>query len=123
MSRFTRTSLCAFLAAAVAVPPMAAAAESSTIRIEPRPYYGATVTIEHGVRVYRPLPTIKQVIINPNQTPLNLGFTEVIEHRQSNNYYYDRTGYPFAGYAGGFGFPQGFRAKPAKPPIAGGRTR
>ena len=38
---------------------------ASTIRIEPRPYYGATVTLEQGVRVWRPLPPVKQVIVNP----------------------------------------------------------
>ena len=43
----------------------------STTRIEPRPFYGATVTIEAGVRVFRPLPPHDRVIINPgNATPL-----------------------------------------------------
>jgi hypothetical protein len=119
MSRMIRSSLFAMFAAAVSVPP-AVAAESTTIRIEPRPYYGATVTIEHGVRVYRPLPTVKQVIINPNQTPLSLSYAEVTEHRQSHNYYYDRSGYPMAGYAGGIGFPPGFHAKPMKNKTVGG---
>lgn len=54
----------------------AANAQSSTIRIEPRPVYGATVTIEEGVRVFRPLPPEKYVIVNPNGTPLNLGLSE-----------------------------------------------
>lgn len=31
-------------------------ADRFTTRIETRPYYGAVVTLEHGVRVYRPLP-------------------------------------------------------------------
>ena len=36
-----------------------------TTRIEPRPFYGATVTIEAGVRVFRPLPPHDRVIIDP----------------------------------------------------------
>ena len=55
---------------AVAVPAMAT--ESTTTRIEPRPFYGATVTIEEGVRVFRPLPHHDRVIINPNNTPVTL---------------------------------------------------
>jgi hypothetical protein len=42
-----------------------AAADSFTTRIEPRPFYGATVTLEEGVRVFRPLPRHDRVIINP----------------------------------------------------------
>jgi len=82
------------LAAAVAVVTTAGAAQaqstSSTIRIEPRPYYGATVTLEQGVRVWRPLPPVKQVIVNPGgRTPLNLSFAEVNERSTSHNYYYN----------------------------------
>jgi hypothetical protein len=56
---------------AVAVPAMATG--STTTRIEPRPFYGATVTIEEGVRVFRPLPRHDRVIINPNNaTPITL---------------------------------------------------
>jgi hypothetical protein len=36
-----------------------------TTRIEPRPFYGATVTVEAGVRVFRPLPPHDRVIIDP----------------------------------------------------------
>jgi hypothetical protein len=57
--------------AAAAVPALAA--ESTTTRIEPRPFYGATVTIEEGVRVFRPLPRHDRVIVNPdNATPITL---------------------------------------------------
>jgi hypothetical protein len=84
MSPSARLSLVALILAAAAAPT-SVAAESSTTRIEPRPYYGATITIEHGVRVYRPLPTVKHVIINPNQTPLNLSFNETTA--RSYNYY------------------------------------
>ncbi len=51
----------------------ASAAESVTTRIEPRPYYGAVVTIEKGVRVYRPLPQHDRIIINPTNAPIYLG--------------------------------------------------
>jgi hypothetical protein len=51
----------------------AGAFESSTTRIEPRPFYGATVTLEEGVRVFRPLPRHDRVIINPgNAAPISL---------------------------------------------------
>lgn len=53
------------------------AADGSTVRIEPRPVYGATVTIEEGVRVYRPLPPERYVVVNPGgATPLNLSIEE-----------------------------------------------
>ncbi|MEM1371741.1 MAG: hypothetical protein AAGG72_05880 [Pseudomonadota bacterium] len=54
--------------------PLAAHADGGTIRIEPRPFSGAVVTIEQGVRVFRPLPPTNQVIINPHgETPLQVG--------------------------------------------------
>jgi hypothetical protein len=73
------------LAACLAGGSTVAFAQSSTIRIEPRPVYGATVTIEEGVRVFRPLPPDKYVIVNPNGTPVNLGVNEtnVTETRRS----------------------------------------
>jgi hypothetical protein len=63
------------VAAGAAVPIATAIAEPAhTTRIETRPYYGAVVTIEHGVRVIRPLPPTEHLIINPNgATPLVLG--------------------------------------------------
>lgn len=51
-------------------------AEGRTTQIEPRPTYGATVTIEEGVRVFRPLPGNRHVIVNPNRTPLALDLGE-----------------------------------------------
>jgi len=57
-----------FLAAVV---PAAFAQQAHTTRIETRPYYGAVVTIEHGVRVYRPVPPTTHLIVNPDgATPL-----------------------------------------------------
>ena len=50
----------------------ASAQDATTTRIETRPFYGATVTIEEGVRVFRPLPPHRHIIINPGaKTPLN----------------------------------------------------
>lgn len=66
-------------------------AESFTTRIETRPFYGAVVTIEEGVRVFRALPPDRQVIINPNRTPLVLGFNETTVYDQRS------------GYGGGYG--------------------
>lgn len=49
------------------------AEEPSTTRILPYNAYGATVSIEQGVRVFRPLPADGHVIVNPgNRTPLSL---------------------------------------------------
>lgn len=65
-----------------------------TTRIETRPYYGATVTIESGVRVFRGLPPTRHMIINPHgQTPLHLGIqdTRVFEKSESHNHFYDHT--------------------------------
>ena len=60
-------SFCLLLAAGTA------ATAASLTRIETRPYYGATVTEEEGVRVFRPLPLTRHIIINPDgRTPLNL---------------------------------------------------
>jgi hypothetical protein len=87
-------------------------AESATIRIEPRPYHGAVVTIEQGVRVWRPLPPSRYVIINPNQTPLSLGLTDIREQSTSHNYFYGAGGGGDVTVNGGAGWP-----------IIGGRDR
>lgn len=68
---------------------MAGNVSAGTTRIETRPFYGAVVTIEEGVRVFRPLPNTDRVIINPGgKTPLSLGFNEttVTERRYNYNY-------------------------------------
>ena len=71
--------------ASVCVASVTALAEPVTTRIETRPFYGATVTLEEGVRVFRPLPRHDRVIINPGgQTPLSLGYYE------SRNYSYNQ---------------------------------
>ena len=72
--------------ATLALAALPASAESYTTRIEPRPFYGATVTLEEGVRVFRPLPRHDRIIINPgNATPLNV---EVGDTR-ARRYYLD----------------------------------
>lgn len=74
------------LVAALALAGPVAAQQAHTTRIEPRPVYGATVTIEEGVRVFRPLPPERHVIVNPGgATPIQLSINEtrVIEHRSS----------------------------------------
>jgi hypothetical protein len=69
----------------IAIGSLPALAQSTT-RIEPRPFYGATVTMEAGVRVFRPLPPHDRVIINPNNaTPLTLNVGDPPYRR----YYYD----------------------------------
>ncbi len=69
-----------FATAAVVLATFAmagSAAAQSTTRIETRPYYGAVVTLEAGVRVFRPLPPPDRVIINPNgAVPLTLNINE-----------------------------------------------
>lgn len=115
MSRIALAALAAGAVMSLAAPAMAE--EAFTTRIEPRPFYGAVVTMEAGVRVFRPLPPTRQVIVNPGgQTPLNLGYYDarVTEHSTSTNYNYnyDRGpsygggGIPFYGY-GGRGFGKG----------------
>jgi hypothetical protein len=71
--RFT-VGLSVLLAAGVAP---ALAQEAHTTRIETRPYYGAVVTIENGVRVYRPVPPTTHLIVNPDGlTPLAISVNE-----------------------------------------------
>ena len=101
------------LAIALAIAaPAAALAESATIRIEPRPYYGASVTLEHGVRVWRPLPATKYVVVNPDgRTPLSLNLTDVQEHRTTTNNVYGSDAVPaYGSHAGTYGLPYTYGA-------------
>ncbi|RUP09401.1 hypothetical protein [Hyphomicrobium sp.] len=61
---------------AISLLAASANADRFTTRIETRPYYGAVVTLEHGVRVYRPLPPDRYVIINPDRVPLSLSISD-----------------------------------------------
>jgi hypothetical protein len=68
------------LATAVLFGALPASAQTLT-RIETKPFYGAVVTIEEGVRVYRPLPSTSHMIINPGgRTPVNLSINEYHDH-------------------------------------------
>jgi hypothetical protein len=62
-------------------------ADGRTIQVEPRPTYGATVSIEAGVRVYRPLPAgPRTVIVNPSKTPLVIDVGENnVDNRTTTN--------------------------------------
>ncbi|MDP1909787.1 MAG: hypothetical protein Q8K85_15925 [Hyphomicrobium sp.] len=89
-ARMNRTSLLAPAAACAAVALLTgsafAQAAADTTRIVPSETYGATVTMEEGVRVFRPFPSERHVIINPEgRTPLSL------------NYYDPVTGVPVRG--------------------------
>jgi hypothetical protein len=92
-----------------------AATAASLTRIETRPFYGATVTIEEGVRVFRPLPPHRHIIINPDgKTPLNL----TIEERNTvvHEYQYsvvEPEDSRFT-YGGSFGFVPGDHFKPRR---------
>ena len=107
-----RTVLSLTLTAAALAAGAATASAQSTTRIETRPFYGATVTIEEGVRVFRPLPPDQRVIINPDgQAPVSLGFNEtnVYERRVVKNYNYNQNStpaprYTTGGYWGGYGY-------------------
>lgn len=73
----SKFAVVALVAASALIAPVASAQQSHTTRIEPRAYYGAVVTKEAGVRVFRPLPPDRHVIINPGgKTPLALGVGE-----------------------------------------------
>jgi hypothetical protein len=72
----TRT-LTIWAAALLLAAPSARAEDASTTRILPYNAYGATVTVEQGVRVFRPLPADGHVIVNPgNRTPLSVNVYE-----------------------------------------------
>ena len=66
----------------------AAQAESGTIWIEQGYPYGAMITQQAGVTVFRAMPPIKRVIVNPGgKTPLSLTINEmqVTEQTTVNN--------------------------------------
>ena len=107
--------------AALFIPTAAAAQyyamDGGTTRIEPRPCYGASVSIEAGVRVFRPMPSTNRVIVNPNgATPLSLGFNETNVYERSYNYHqhdHEYSGGSGSGYGGAyyFGTPGIFRPR------------
>jgi hypothetical protein len=90
----------ALAAAALVVVPSFASAQD-LVRIEPRPFYGATVTLENGVRVYRALPSHSRIIINPSNAPVSLNFNDTRAYSESYNsnesrsYNYNDYGYGY----------------------------
>lgn len=110
MLRHIRHASFAAAAALLSIAPATAGEHSSTIRIETRAFYGAVVTREAGVRVYRPLPPTSKMIINPGgKTPLNLSFEEHrnVTHNHNHNQQGDDNhgngnGQGAMGLAGGF---------------------
>lgn len=98
-----------------------AVAADGLVRIEPRPYYGAVITMEQGVRVYRPLPNQSLTIINPNQTPINLSFSRTVEHRAAENVSSSGGDGSGGSYGGGVaGLPYGLGGKDRDRAGAGG---
>lgn len=72
------TATLAAIGALISLPALAQ--EAYTTRIEPRAYAGAIVTMEAGVRVFRPMPPTRHVIVNPEgRTPLSLSEVRVYE--------------------------------------------
>jgi hypothetical protein len=114
VNRLTLTAL--FTLAASATSSLAG--QATTTRIEPRPFYGATVTLEEGVRVFRPLPVTRHVVINPgNKASVSVNYNEERTYNYSRSDNYDHSsggnggqgGYGGSGYYGGF--PIGTPAK------------
>jgi hypothetical protein len=94
------------LTVTIVLSTAAARAEAPTVHIEPRPFQGATVTLEEGVRVFRPLPPHDRVIINPgSKTPLSLGIYE--SNNYNANYNYDEGFSAVPDFGGSFGFLPG----------------
>jgi hypothetical protein len=89
-------NLCILASVGLAIASLPAAAQSTT-RIETRPFYGATVTMEEGVRVFRPLPPHERIIINPDKVPISLAFST--NYSYSHNYVYSVSDIPTGRYA------------------------
>jgi hypothetical protein len=111
-----RKSLLLIASVALGALPATNATAQSTTRIETNPSYGAIVTIENGVKVYRVLPGHDRVIINPGgKTPLHLGYEQVTVDERNYNYNYDSgPGYydaPTYGYGGYWGYGRGWKGK------------
>jgi hypothetical protein len=99
-------------------PSIVLAQDASLTRIEPRAFYGATVTLEEGVRVFRPLPPHRHIVINPgHKTPVNITLEDKVEHTTSTNYNYNYDQSPayHGGGGGGGGFGGGAADGPGKP--------
>jgi hypothetical protein len=111
-------------AALMALSTAAFAQSATTTRVETRPFYGATVTLEEGVRVFRPLPPHTKVVINPGgKTPMSLSFEEnrTISHNYDHGGDFARTESGDRGDAGvtGYATGHGGRGQHAARPPAG----
>lgn len=98
---------------AVSSPALAYDDGAGLTRIEPRNFYGASITKEAGVHVYRTLPRTQNYIINPDhKTPLNLTIenrTERIFPAPLDGSAAVGPGVPIDGVTGGFiGSPYGY---------------
>lgn len=117
------------VSAVLSVGP-ALAQQSSTIRLETRNWQGARVSIEQGVRVWRPLPPTRLVVVNPGgRTPVALNVTDIRQQSTNTNYNhnYNYDGAPWvAGGSYGFGgygrpyYGNQFGRAPGRPYIARG---
>lgn len=105
-------------------PSVVLAQDASLTRIEPRAFYGATVTLEEGVRVFRPLPPHRHIVINPDhKTPVNITVEDRVQRTTTtnHNYNYDYAGRQGAVYGGGVGFGGygGQARRPIEKPLVG----
>ena len=98
----------------------AACAEACTVPIEPRPFYGATLTLEEGCA--SPGRFHERVIINPgSKTPLSLGIYASRSYNANYNYNQDEGFVGVSDLEGGsFGFVPGQIARPRPSPWAQG---
>jgi hypothetical protein len=107
VNRLTLTALLTLVASATS----SLAGQATTTRIEPRPFYGATVTLEEGVRVFRPLPVTRHVVINPgNKASVSVNYNEerTYNYSRSDNYDHSSGGNGGEGRYGGTGYYGGF---------------
>jgi hypothetical protein len=104
------------LALSFATFSTAALADAVTTRIETRPYYGAIVTIEQGVRVWRALPPHDRIIIVPESAKNVRVNIDASSHKHqappsvSNNVNINNSGNVESG--GAYGIPLGYGARP-----------
>ena len=112
------TAMAAILFGILACAAGSEAWADGLIRVEPRPYYGAVVTVEHGVRVYRPLPRQEMMVISPDpRTPVTINYTKSIDNRSyeapssppvDGGLRYGDGGYGYGGFYGGLGYGNGY---------------
>jgi len=101
-----RLLLAGIFAAAAVAPAFAGSGGAVTTRIETRPYYGAVVTVENGVRVWRPLPPHDRIIINPEgkaSVNIDIDAKSRAPHAEAPSNGHERYGSGYSeGYAAGY---------------------